>query len=225
MTANHPGVVYGRRVAIVDGLRTPFVKSGTDFKDLSALDLASGVVGELLQRSGVAGDQIDQVVYGAVIPDVGAPNIAREIVLAGDMPDSVDAFSVSRACATSTQAVVSGAQSILLGDADIVVAGGAESMSKPPILYSDRFRRHPHGRQRCKGHRQQDQGLLRTPPKGSRATPACNRRTFHRTHDGWFCRDHGEGERHQRAKRRMSTRCAPIRRQSRPGRTACSMMR
>ena len=139
MTANRPGVVYGRRVAIVDGLRTPFVKSGTDFKDLSALDLASGVVGELLQRSGVAGDQIDQVVYGAVIPDVGAPNIAREVVLAGDMPDSVDAFSVSRACATSTQAVVSGAQSILLGDADIVVAGGAEAMSKPPILYSDGF--------------------------------------------------------------------------------------
>ncbi|MGB5169348.1 MAG: hypothetical protein WBP49_13205, partial [Acidimicrobiia bacterium] len=74
MSANRPGVVFGRRVAIVDGLRTPFVKSGTDFKDLSALDLSSGVVGELLQLSGVAGDQIDQIVYGAVIPDVGAPN-------------------------------------------------------------------------------------------------------------------------------------------------------
>jgi acetyl-CoA acyltransferase len=139
MAAKHPGVVYGRRVAIVDGLRTPFVKSGTEFKDLSALDLATGVVTELLQRSGVAGNQIDQVVYGAVITDVAGPNIAREIVLAGDMPDTVDAFSVSRACATSTQAVVSGAQSILFGDADIVVAGGADSLSKPPILYSDRF--------------------------------------------------------------------------------------
>lgn len=139
MAAQHPGVVDGRRVAIVDGLRTPFVKSGTDFKDLSALDLATGVVTELLQRSGVAGDQIDQVIYGAVITDVAGPNLAREIVLAGDMPDTVDAFSVSRACATSTQAVVSGAQSILLGDANIVVAGGADSLSKPPILYSDRF--------------------------------------------------------------------------------------
>ncbi len=139
MAAQHPGVVDGRRVAIVDGLRTPFVKSGTDFKDLSALDLATGVVTELLQRSGVAGDQIDQVIYGAVITDVAGPNLAREIVLAGDMPDTVDAFSVSRACATSTQAVVSGAQSILLGNANIVVAGGADSLSKPPILYSDRF--------------------------------------------------------------------------------------
>ena len=139
MAAKHPGVVYGRRVAIVDGLRTPFVKSGTEFKDVSALTLASGVVTELIQRSGIEGSQIDQVVYGTVIPDVGGPNIAREIVLACDMPDTVDAFSVSRACATSTQAVVSGAQSILLGDADIVVAGGADSLSKPPILYSDRF--------------------------------------------------------------------------------------
>ena len=139
MAAKHPGVNSGRRVAIVDGLRTPFVKSGTDFKDLSALDLASGVVAELLQRSGVSGAQIDQVVYGAVITDVSGPNIAREVVLAGDMPDTVDAFSVSRACATSTQAVVSGAQSILHGDAEIVIAGGADSLSKPPILYSDRF--------------------------------------------------------------------------------------
>jgi acetyl-CoA acyltransferase len=139
MAAKHPGVVYGRRVAIVDGLRTPFVKSGTEFKDVSALALASGVVTELIQRSGIEGRQIDQVVYGTVIPDVGGPNIAREVVLACDMPDTVDAFSVSRACATSTQAVVSGAQSILLGDADIVVAGGADSLSKPPILYSDRF--------------------------------------------------------------------------------------
>jgi acetyl-CoA acyltransferase len=139
MAAKHPGVVSGRRVAIVDGLRTPFVKSGTEFKDVSALALATGVVTELIQRSGIAGGQIDRIVYGTVIPDVGGPNVAREVVLACDMPDSVDAFSVSRACATSTQAVVSGAQSILLGDADIVVAGGADSLSKPPILYSDRF--------------------------------------------------------------------------------------
>ena len=139
MAAKHPGVVYGRRVAIVDGLRTPFVKSGTAFKDLTTLDLASAVVKELLQRAGIEGGRVDQVVYGAVIADVAGPNIAREVVLAGDFPQTVDAFSVSRACATSTQAVVSGAQSILLGDADVVIAGGAASLSKPPIMYSDRF--------------------------------------------------------------------------------------
>jgi acetyl-CoA acyltransferase len=128
-----------RRVAIVDGLRTPFVKSGTVFKHLSTLDLGATVVNELLQRAGIEGGQVDQVVYGAVIPDLEGPNIAREIVLRTDMPESVDAYSVTRACATSTQALVSGTQAILMGDADIVVAGGADSLSKPPVLYSDTF--------------------------------------------------------------------------------------
>ena len=129
----------GRRVAIVDGLRTPFVKSGTSFRDLSTLDLASAVVAELLARTGVEGSQIDRVVYGSVIQDVAAPNIAREVVLSGPFPESVDAYSVTRACATSTQSTVDAAQAIMLGDADIVIAGGADSLSKPPITYSDGF--------------------------------------------------------------------------------------
>jgi acetyl-CoA acyltransferase len=128
-----------RRVAIVDGLRTPFVKSGSVFRKESTLDLASRVVAELVARTGIDANTVDQVVYGAVVADVGAPNIAREIVLAGPFPQTVDAYSVSRACATSTQSFVDGAKSILLGDADIVIAGGADSLSMPPITYSDRF--------------------------------------------------------------------------------------
>jgi acetyl-CoA acyltransferase len=139
MGSDHPGIVDGRRVAIVDGLRTPFAKSGTVLKDLTTLQLGSAVVTELLQRSGIEGGQVDRVVYGSVVQDVGSPNIAREIVLACDLPDSVDAYSITRACATSTQTFVSGAQAILLGEADIVVAGGADSLSKPPVLFSDRF--------------------------------------------------------------------------------------
>ncbi|MEE8486333.1 MAG: acetyl-CoA C-acyltransferase FadI [Acidimicrobiia bacterium] len=128
-----------RRVAIVDGLRTPFAKSSTVFRNLSTLDLSSAVIAELVARSGVDASTVDRVVYGAVVADVGAPNIAREIVLAGPFPESVDAYSVSRACATSTQSFVEGAQSILLGETDIVITGGADSLSKPPITYSDRF--------------------------------------------------------------------------------------
>ena len=139
MAGSQPGVIYGRRVAIVDGLRTPFVKSGKEFKDVSTLQLGSAVVTELLQRSGLDGDQIDQVVYGTVVHDVAAPNIAREIVLACNLPQTVDAYSVTRACATSSQSFVDGAKAILLGDADIVITGGADSLSKPPITYSDRF--------------------------------------------------------------------------------------
>jgi len=128
-----------RRVAIVDGLRTPFAKSGSVFRDESTLDLASSVVSELVARTGIDTATVDRLVYGAVVPDVGSPNIAREIVLAGPFPESVDAYSISRACATSTQTFVDGAQSILLGETDIVITGGADSLSKPPITYSDRF--------------------------------------------------------------------------------------
>jgi len=126
-------------VAIVDGLRTPFAKSSGVLRDVSTLELSSAVVAELLARSGLDGGQIDRVVYGCVVQDVSAPNIAREIVLAGPFPPSVDAYSVTRACATSTQTVVDGAMAIMLGDADIVIAGGADSLSRPPVTYSDGF--------------------------------------------------------------------------------------
>jgi acetyl-CoA acyltransferase len=139
MARSRPGVVDGRRVAIVDGLRTPFVKSGTVFRDVTTLRLGQAVVTELLARSGLEGGQIDRVVFGCVVQEVSSPNIAREIVLSTNMPDTVDAFSVTRACATSTQAFVDGAQAILLGEADIVVAGGADSLSRPPVMFSDEF--------------------------------------------------------------------------------------
>jgi len=134
----HPGVHYGRRVAIVGGLRTPFMKAGTTYRNLSTLDLGATVTNELMQRSGLEGEQIDQVIAGAVVADVGAPNIAREIAMRCNLPASVDAYSVSRACATSTQAIVNGTRAILFGDADIVIAGGTDTLSKPPITYDDK---------------------------------------------------------------------------------------
>lgn len=138
MAKRHPGIVYGRRVAIVGGLRTPFVKAGTSFRNLSTLDLGAAVTNELLQRSNLEGGQIDQLIFGAVVGDVAAPNIAREVVMRCNMPASVDAYSVSRACATSTQAIVSGTQAILHGEADIAIAGGSDTLSKPPIMYDDK---------------------------------------------------------------------------------------
>lgn len=135
---SHPGVNYGRRVAIVGGLRTPFVKAGTKYRNLSTLDLGAAVTNELLHRSNLEPGQIDEVIAGAVVADVGAPNIAREIVMRCNMPASVDAYSVSRACATSTQAIVNGARSILMGDAEIVIAGGSDTLSKPPIMYDEK---------------------------------------------------------------------------------------
>ncbi len=137
MVKDNPGKVNRRRVAIVGGLRTPFMKSGTTYRDMTTLELATACVTELMERSPVRREDVDQIVFGAVVADIAGPNIAREVAMRANFPASVDSYSVSRACATSTQAIVNGTQAILTGDADIVIAGGADSLSKPPILYDD----------------------------------------------------------------------------------------
>jgi acetyl-CoA acyltransferase len=128
-----------RRVAIIEGLRTPFAKAGTIYGRLDALDLAKVVVAELLERVEVDPSEIDTVVYGNVIPSVKAPNIAREVVLGTGMPRHIPAHSVSMACATSNQAITTAGNMIALGHADVVLAGGAESLSSVPILFSRNF--------------------------------------------------------------------------------------
>lgn len=129
----------GKRVAIVAGLRTPFAKQWSAYREVSALDLANIVVSEMLQRIDLDPNEIQQVVYGQVVPSVEAPNIAREIVLATGMPKSIDAYSVSRACATSYQSTVNVAEAIMAGTIDTGVAGGADSASNVPITVSKRL--------------------------------------------------------------------------------------
>src|SRR5690606_23353270 len=121
------------------GLRTPFAKAGSDLKDASTLELSTSLVTELLARSGLAPAEVDRVVFGSVIQDVGSPNLAREIVLSAPLPDNTDAYSVTRACATSTQTFVDGARAILMGETDVVITGGADSLSNPPVTFSDEF--------------------------------------------------------------------------------------
>jgi acetyl-CoA acyltransferase len=127
------------RVAIVAGLRTPFAKQWSAYREVSALDLANIVVSELLQRVDLDPKEIQQVVYGQVVPSVEAPNIAREIVLATGMPKSIEAYSVSRACATSYQSTVNVAEAIMAGVIDTGLAGGADSASNVPITVSKRL--------------------------------------------------------------------------------------
>jgi len=129
----------GKRVAIVAGLRTPFAKQWSAYREVSALDLANIVVSEMLQRIDLDANEIQQVVYGQVVPSVEAPNIAREIVLATGMPKSIEAYSVSRACATSYQSTVNVAEAIMAGAIDTGIAGGADSVSNVPITVSKRL--------------------------------------------------------------------------------------
>jgi acetyl-CoA acyltransferase len=129
----------GRRTAIIAGLRTPFAKQGTAFRKMSALELGSACVSELLQRTGIPATEIDRVVYGQVVPSLSGPNIAREIVLDTGMRRDIDAYSVSRACATSYQATADVAQAIAVGDIECAIAGGADSASDVPIAVSRRL--------------------------------------------------------------------------------------
>jgi acetyl-CoA acyltransferase len=130
----------GRRVAIIEGCRTPFAKSGTDFKDLTSTDLGKMAVRELISRAELDVELIDHVVYGTVVQSVKEPNIAREVTLGSGIPPRVPAFTVGRACASSNQAITSAAEQIALGMADVVIAGGAESLTDIPILFSPEMR-------------------------------------------------------------------------------------
>src|SRR6185436_20877775 len=121
------------RVAIVAGLRTPFTKQGTGLRSMRTVDLAITVVKQLIERAEIAPSEITLCVFGQVVPTLDWLNIAREVVLGSGLPKDVDAFSVSRACTTSIQAMTDAAQAIQAGHHDVALAGGADSMSDVPL--------------------------------------------------------------------------------------------
>ncbi|MCW2254106.1 acetyl-CoA acyltransferase [Providencia alcalifaciens] len=121
------------RIAIISGLRLPFAKQSTEYQGIAAVDLGKAVVAELLSRSGIEKSLVEQLVFGQVVQMPAAPNIAREIVLGTGMSVSTDAYSVSRACATSFQAIANVAESMMAGHISVGIAGGADSSSVLPI--------------------------------------------------------------------------------------------
>jgi len=126
-----------RSVVIVDGVRTPQANLGGVLKDMSAQKLGELVVRALLERTKLDGRQIQEVVFGCVGQQSDAPNIARVIALMANLAIHIPAFTVQRNCASGLQAIVSGTQSIALGEADVVLAGGTESMSQAPYVNRD----------------------------------------------------------------------------------------
>jgi len=128
-----------RRAAIVAGLRTPFARSGSVFRDVTAVQLARRVTQELLERTGLDGKEVDEVAFGQVVQSVLSPNVAREVSLLPQLPRTVPAFSLNRACASAGSAITYAADQIALGHADVVLAGGVESLSDIPILHSKRM--------------------------------------------------------------------------------------
>jgi acetyl-CoA acyltransferase len=127
------------RAVVVAGLRTPFARSGSVFRDVTAVQMARHAARELLYRSGLDGREVDEVIFGQVIPSVLAPNVAREVALLPQFPKTIPAYSLNRACASAGQAITNAHDQIALGHADVVLAGGVESLSDIPILHSKRM--------------------------------------------------------------------------------------
>ena len=127
------------RIAIVDGIRTPFSKMGANFNNLSAQELGRIAARELIERMGLDVKLIDEVIFGCVGQPADAANIARVIALLAGIPKSTPAFTVHRNCASGIEAVVQAAIKIKAGEGSCYLTGGTESMSNIPFLFSKEY--------------------------------------------------------------------------------------
>lgn len=130
-----------RDVVLVDGCRTPFLRSGTDYADLRAFDLARQALKGLLVRTSLDPETVDRVILGCVVQDVDTSNLAREATLGAGLPDHVPAFTVTMACISSNLAITTARDLISAGQADVVIAGGAETLSDIPIRFKKKVRK------------------------------------------------------------------------------------
>lgn len=123
----------GRRAVVVSGVRTPFVRAFGKLLKADTIALGVSVVQSLLDRTELDRTEIDGIVWGGVILPGLAPNVGREIALDLRLPHSVEAFTVTRACASGLQAITSAVSAIERGDADVMIAGGSDSTSNAEI--------------------------------------------------------------------------------------------
>lgn len=131
----------GRRVAIVDGARIPFSLSQTKYEEQLAVDLARQSLVGLINKSGITPSEVDYVVYGSVIMEPRTSNIAREAAMHAGIPQSVPAHTVTMACVSASAAICQGAEKIMAGKAEVVLAGGCETFSDVPVRYSKPIRK------------------------------------------------------------------------------------
>ena len=125
-----------REVVIVDGVRTPYAKAGTLLKDVPAQELARIVITEILARTGFDPAELDHVIFGNIAQPPDAVNLSRVAALLAGVPARVPAFTVNRLCGSGLQSIADAFLRISTGAADAIVAGGVESMSNIPFLYS-----------------------------------------------------------------------------------------
>ena len=123
-----------RDVFVLQAKRTPIGRFGGIFKDLTAVEMGISVTQDLLKQTGVKPDEIEEVIFGHARPAGCGPNPARQVGYRSGIPESVPAFTVNKACGSGLKALILGAQSIQLGQAECVLVGGIESMTRVPYL-------------------------------------------------------------------------------------------
>ena len=129
-----------RKVVLIDGCRTPFLRSGTAYMNLMSYQLGHFAIRGLLVQTGIDPAVIDQVIMGTVVSNIKTPNVARESALAAGVPNTVPCHTVSQACISANRAIADGCLEILTGRSDVVVAGGVDNTSDTPIQFRKAMR-------------------------------------------------------------------------------------
>ena len=129
----------GNDVVIVDGVRTPFAKAGSKFKNVHAAELGQIALQELIARTNLKTEDVDEVIIGCVGNPSDAVNIGRVVALRSGIPIKTSAHTVHRNCASAMESISSGFDKIKAGFADTVIAGGTENMSQAPLMFNQKF--------------------------------------------------------------------------------------
>ena len=141
----------GRRVAIIEGQRTPFLKAGTGYYDLMAYDLGRYAVAGLLHKTGLDVNEVEDLIFGIVTAEPKTSNVAREVCISAGLPNKVRTYTVTVACISANQAITNAADLIFRGYADCVIAGGCETLSDVPIRFQKKVRQKLMAAQKAKG--------------------------------------------------------------------------
>jgi acetyl-CoA C-acetyltransferase len=206
-------MAFTREIYVVAAARTAIGTFGGALKDVPLTQLATTAVREALKRSGAEAATIGHVVMGNVIPtDTRDAYLARVAAVEAGIPHETPAMNVNRLCGSGLQAIVSAAQTILLGDADLAIGGGAESMSRGPVLHERRALGRPDGRPA--GDRLHARHPARPVPRDPHGHHRRERRRARRHH----ARDAGRARGREPEARREGDRRGPFQVADRPGR-------
>ena len=154
-----------KKIVVIDGARTPFLRSGTDYMDLMSYQLGQFAIKGLLSKTGIDAKEVGYVIMGTTISNVKTGNVARESAITAGIPNSSPCHTVTMACISANQAIVTGMHILQAGDADVVIAGGTDCVSDAPIMFNKVMRKKLFKAQKLKGFADTMKFILSLRPK------------------------------------------------------------